>query len=294
MSRVLVTGANGFIGSAVCPALASAGHTVRAAVRAHAKDQMAGGHRVELCEIGDIGPDTDWTLALDGVDTVVHLAGRAHLPTAAAHEIDACERINAAGTARLAQQAAGLGVHRFIFVSSIKVHGDRSGASPFTEESPARPGDPYGRSKWQAEKTLRQVEEDSGMAVVILRVPLVYGAGVKANFLRLLRWAESGIPLPLGRIRNRRSMIGLGNLIDFIRLCTVASPAESLADGETFLVADGEHLSTPELFRRVAGYFHRPARLVPVPPRMLMAGARLLGKPDIAQRLCGSLTVDIG
>ena len=323
MSRILVTGANGFIGSAVCPALAAAGHTVRAAVRRRADSmadggQMVGGHNfgghnfywhtvdgrqgksaddgtrgepgIELCEIGDIGPDTDWIPALEDVEIVIHLAGRAHLPTAAAHEIEAGVRVNVAGTGRLARQAASRGVRRLVFASSIKVHGDRSAESPFTEESPVRPGDPYGRSKWQAEKTLRQVEEDSGMAVVILRLPLVYGPGVKANFLRLLRWVEAGVPLPLGSIRNRRSMIGLGNLADFIRLCV----KESSAAGETFLAADGVDLSTPELIRRIAGYFHRPARLVPVPPRMLVAGARLLGKSEIAQRLCGSLTVDIG
>lgn len=272
MTRILVTGASGFVGQALCPELRRRGHEVVAASRA---------------EVGDIGPATDWPLA--GIEAVVHLAARVHvMADAAADPWGEYRRVNVEGTRRLAEQAAGAGVRRLVFLSSIKVNGDDSGERPFTEDDPPDLDDPYGRSKWQAEQALAEVAGASGLEVVTVRPPLVYGPGVKANFLALMRACRRRLPLPLGAVANRRSLIGLNNLVDALALC-VAHPA---AAGRTYLVRDGEDLSTPELIRRLSRALGVAPRLLRVPPALLRLGGRIAGRRAAVERLLGSLVVD--
>lgn len=279
--RVLVTGATGFVGRALCEQLIAAGHEVIPAVRFRA------GLPNESV-VGDIGSSTDWRLALVGCDAVVHLAARVHMMQDNAHDSLALYReINTEATLNLARQAAEAGVKRFVFISSIKVNGE-GGDAAYREFDVPVPADAYAISKWEAEQGLRRIARETGLEVVILRPPLVYGPGVKANFLRLMQWVQKGWPLPLGAIRNRRSLLYLGNFVDAIRLC-VEHPD---AAGQTFLLDDGEPVSTPELVRAIARAMGRPARLLAVPVGGLgMAGA-LRGKRAAVARLTGSLYVD--
>ena len=222
---------------------------------------------------------------------MVHTAARVHLlRDGAADPLAAFRRVNVQGTLDLAQQAAAAGVRRLVFISSVKVHGETTalGTPYFADDAPA-PRDAYGSSKMEAEDGLRSIAATSGMEVVIIRPPLVYGPGVKANFQVMLRWLSRGMPLPLGAIHNQRSLVALDNLVDLIVTCT-HHPA---AANQTFLVSDGEDMSTTQLLRRLGQAMGRPARLIPVPPALLKAGAAMLGKPGLAQRLCGSLQVDI-
>jgi nucleoside-diphosphate-sugar epimerase len=230
---------------------------------------------------------------LAGVSVVIHCAARVHVMNEEATEpLAEFRRVNVAGTLRLARQAAEAGVRRFLFVSSIKVNGEHSQPGrPFTADQHPAPGDPYGVSKCEAETGLRALSQETGMEVVIIRPPLVYGPGVKANFLAMMRWLWRGVPLPLGGITdNRRSLVFLDNLVDLIVTC-IDHPA---AANQTFLVSDDEDLSTTALLRRMAAALGRPARLVPVPVGLITLGARMIGRPGVAQRLCGSLQVDIG
>lgn len=279
--RVLVTGATGFVGRALCTALKESGHTVVPAVR---RESGLPGEVV----VGDIGPSTDWRDALPGCDAVVHLAARVHMMRDTAPDPLAAHRAaNTEATLNLARQAARGGVKRFVFISTIKVNGEGRDA-PYRETDAPAPQDAYAISKWEAEEGLYQIAEETGLEIVILRPPLVYGPGVKANFLRLMRLVEKGWPLPLGAIRNRRSLLYLGNFVDAIRLCT-EHPA---AAGQTFLLDDGEAVSTPELIRRLAHAMGRPARLLPVPVGLLEFAGALLGKRAAVARLTGSLHVD--
>jgi nucleoside-diphosphate-sugar epimerase len=224
---------------------------------------------------------------LIGVDIVVHLAARVHvMRDSATDPLAEFRRVNVAGTERLALAAATAGVRRFVFLSSVKVNGEKGG---YNESDPPAPQDAYGISKHEAELGLRVIAAETGMEVVIIRPPLVYGPGVKANFHVLLWAVARGVPLPLGAIHNRRSLVALDNLVDIIVTC-IDHPA---AANQTFLVSDGEDLSTTELIRHLARAMGRPARLIPVPASVLMAGATLLGKREVAARLCGSLQVDI-
>jgi UDP-glucose 4-epimerase len=209
---------------------------------------------------------------------------------AAFDPLTAYRLINVAGTLNLAEQAAAAGVQRFVFISSIKVNGEGTDPGTFysATDDPS-PIDPYGVSKLEAEVGLRKLAQLSGLEVVIIRPPLVYGPGVKANFFRMMRWVYRGLPLPLGAIHNRRSFVGIDNLVDLIMICASGTRAAN----ETFLVSDGEDLSTTDLLRRLGQALNRPARLLPVPCGLLQAGAALLGRYDVAQRLCGSLQVDI-
>lgn len=281
--NVLVTGANGFVGRAACAALRQARYTVVPAVR-----RSCG--LAEERVVGEIGPHTVWLAALSGVDTVVHLAARVHvMRDTAANPLAAFRQVNVAGTLNLARQSAVAGIRRFVFVSSIKVNGEERNLA-YTEADAPAPEDAYGISKWEAEQGLRQIAAETGMDIVILRPPLVYGPGVEANFLALMRAVAHGIPLPLGAIDNRRSLIFVGNLADAI-LRSLEHPA---AAGKTFLVSDGEDVSTPELVRRMAYALGRPARLVSLPAPILRAVATLAGKSAQATRLMDSLIIDSG
>jgi UDP-glucose 4-epimerase len=283
----LVTGATGFVGTNLAARLVEAGRFfVRAAVRRESDELPTD---VERTVVGDLTPVTVWQPALAGAAAVVHLAARVHvMRDSAADPLAEFRRVNVAVTLNLARQAAAWGVKRFVFLSSVKVNGE-SGSVIYRETDLPAPKDAYGISKYEAERGLREIATETGMDVVIIRPPLVYGPGVKANFLALMRVVARGIPLPLGAIDNRRSLVALDNLLDLIVTC-IDHPA---AANQTFLVSDGEDLSTTELIRRLARAMDRPARLIPVPTTVLMAGATLLGKREVATRLCGSLQVDI-
>jgi nucleoside-diphosphate-sugar epimerase len=279
MSRVLVTGATGFIGRGLVERCVADGIALRAALRTPSPLP------VETVVVGEIGPDTDWGAALQGIDAVVHLAGRAHVMR---HETDALaqfRRVNAAGTARLAVQAEAAGVRRFVLVSSVKAAADTS-ARPLTETDPARPGTPYGISKLEGEAALTAAAHR--METVILRPPLVYGPGVAANFRALLRLVDSGWPSPLSAVSNRRSLIARDNLMDAI---VVALAAPGAACG-VFYVSDGEPLSTPALIAALAKALGKPARLFPMPPALLRRAVFMLGRADAADSLLGSLEID--
>jgi UDP-glucose 4-epimerase len=242
-------------------------------------------------QVGDLGAQTDWSAALTGVDAVVHTAARVHvMQEAAADPLVEFRRVNAQGTLSLARQAARAGVQRFVFISSIKVNGEvtRPGC-PFTVRDLPAPVDAYGISKQEAEAGLRDIAFQTGMEVVIIRPPLIYGPGVKANFAALMRAVQRGWPLPLGAVHNQRSLVGLDNLVDLIAVCLVHPRAAN----QTFLVSDGHDLSTSQLVQRLARAAGVSALLLPVPVWVLQAGAALLGRGDAVQRLCGNLQVDI-
>jgi nucleoside-diphosphate-sugar epimerase len=287
--RVLVTGATGFVGRAVLSRLGRDGaYRALGSVRRRGVGDPDG---VELVAVGELEADTNWAAALHGVDAVVHTAARVHVMRESATDpLAEFRRVNVAGTLALARQAAAAGVRRFVFVSSIKVNGEGTGPRrPYRADDPPAPVDPYGVSKLEAEQGLRLVAADSGMDVTIIRPVLVYGPGVKGNFLTMLKWIAAGVPLPLGRIDNARSLVALDNLVDLI-VCCLDHPA---AAGGTFLVSDGDDVSTTVLLRRLGEALRRPARLLPVPAGLLLAAARLSRSEAIADRLCGSLQVDI-
>ena len=288
MMRVLVTGANGFLGRALCHTLTEYGYLVRGAVRSSVKSYQLPS-AVEPLVIGDVGPNTDWKNSLTDVEIIIHLAARVHVMKEKA--IDPWGeflRINTVVTKRLARLAVFSGVRRFVFVSTIKVNGEQTKETPFTEADPPCPQDYYALSKWQAEQALQQIAKETGLEVVIVRLPLVYGPGVKGNFLRLIKWTDSGMPLPLAKINNRRSLIGVENLADLLLRC-VQHPQ---AAGETFLAADGAALSISKMIRSLASALGRPARLFSLPKAPLRLAARILNREDIMDRLFGSLMVD--
>ncbi|MGF6329457.1 nucleoside-diphosphate-sugar epimerase [Pseudomonas sp. BS3782 TE3695] len=284
--KVLVTGASGFVGEALVFRLLvdkkfSPIAAARGAKRLHG-----------LCPVVSFDLTHAKILpALDDIQVVIHAAARVHVMNETA--IDALaefRKVNVEGTLRLAQRAAESGVKRFIFISSIKVNGESTlPGKPFKADDQPNPLDPYGVSKYEAEEALKQLGRDTGMEVVIIRPPLVYGPGVKANFLSMLSWLNKGIPLPLGAIRNQRSLVAIGNLVNLIVTC-IDHPA---AANQTFLASDGEDLSTTQLLRRLSKALGKSARLLPMPEWLLKLAASTLGKQAFAQRLCGSLQVDI-
>jgi nucleoside-diphosphate-sugar epimerase len=285
--QIFITGGSGFIGHAVCTALVEAGHSVTCVARSSRR--LPSGCQEVF--VPSIGPETDWMDSLEGVEAVVHLAARAHVMREdAADPLDAFRQVNALGTLRLARAAAEAGVRRFVFLSSVKVNGDVTGDRPFTETDPADPGDPYASSKLEAEQGLAEIAGEGGMEIVVLRPPLVYGPGVKGNFLSLLQLCDRGLPLPLGGIANRRSLLSLDNLVDAIGLC-LTHPA---AAGGTYLLRDGEDLGTAELIRRLSAALGRPPRLFAVPTTLLKTLGRCLGRRAEMERLLGSLVVDDG
>ena len=278
---ILVTGANGFVGNAVVLALGEG--EARGAVRSSLSS-------CGNCVVGDIDSRTNWLAALDGITTVVHTAARVHImDDRSDNPLSEYRRVNVDGTLNLARQAESKGVHRFIFLSSIKVNGEFSEGGVFTADDVPRPMDSYAVSKMEAEIGLREIARKGGMEVVIIRPPLVYGPGVKANFLTMMRWLQKGVPLPFGAIHNRRSLVGLDNLVDLIVACT-NHPA---AANQTFLVSDDDDLSTTQLLSKVGCCLGKKPMLLPVPQKLLQLVLFLLGRKDFAQRLCGSLQVDI-
>ncbi len=288
---ILVTGATGFVGDSLVRRLSSEGACdgVVAAVRS----KVAAGwpDAVKQVKVGELLHTTDWRMALIGVNSIVHCAARVHvMEDDEADPLRAYRQVNVAGTLNLARQAAQAGVRRFVFVSSIKVNGEATDLGrPFTADDTPSPLDPYGVSKMEAERGLRDLEAQTGMEVVIVRPPLVYGPGVKANFAAMIDWIDRGIPLPLGAIHNARSLVALDNLVDLLMTC-IQHPT---AAGQTFLVSDGEDVSTTELLRRTANALGKKVFLLPVPTSALEAVAAVLGKSAVAHRLCGSLQVDI-
>jgi nucleoside-diphosphate-sugar epimerase len=286
--RVALTGYTGFIGSAVADRLKSKPGFLRVAVRGR---QEVEGAEWEVYRFEELAAHTSWERFVASIDVVIHCAARVHIMGKQCFDsLDEFRKVNVAGTLSLARQAAAAGVKRFIFISSIKVNGEKTEHDkPYTAESVPSPVDPYGISKLEAELGLQALAAETGMEVTIIRPVLVYGPGVKANFRNMMGWLDRRLPLPLGAIRNKRSMIALDNLTDLIVTC-VDHPA---AANQIFLVSDDEDLSMTELLQRTAKALHKPAFLIPVPPFLLNSAARLLGKPEIAQRLCGSLQVDI-
>jgi nucleoside-diphosphate-sugar epimerase len=297
---IAVTGANGFVGRVLCDQLRSQGFGVRRLMRS------TSGSDTNVIQTGDINPKTDWSTALDGISTVIHCAARAHVMNdLATDSLAAYRSVNVGGTRRLAEQAVACGVKRLVFLSSVKVNGEKTEVGkPFlspglpstrngwTKQSPFQtpvPEDDYGISKWEAEQALWQVAQQTGLEVVVVRSPLVYGPGVRANFLRLMRMVQRGWLLPFGLVNNRRSMVALDNLVDLLIRC-VESPK---ASRQTFMVSDGQDLSTPQLVRGLARVMGVPARLVPVPHWMLRLGGKLIGRQEEIERLIGSLQVDI-
>ncbi|MFA6178263.1 MAG: SDR family oxidoreductase [Candidatus Methylopumilus sp.] len=287
MTKVLVTGASGFVGRILCSELGRRGYKVRGAVRNLSRKSRL---TCELVEIEDLNSLTDWSSILDGIDVVIHLAARVHLMhDDAVDPLAEFRKTNVEGTSKLAIAAATNGVKRLVFLSSIKVNGEQANESyPFTESDLPELLDPYAISKWEAEQVLRRVEHETGLEVVIIRPPLVYGAGVKANFLHLMKVVDGGVPLPMGAIDNHRSIIYVENLVDALITCA----RHHAAAGQTYLVSDGEPLSTPQLVRAMADALHRPSRIFSIPLRVMRVIAKLAGKSAVVDRLTQSLVVD--
>lgn len=285
---VAVTGADGFIGSQLCKTLVSNGLAVRALQR---KTESSLAQGIEYFPIGDIDADTDWSEALDGVSSVVHLAGRVHrMDDRHTDATDVYYMVNVEGTRRLAEFASSAGVKRIVFLSTVKIHGERTEDRAFNEDDPPNPVGPYAMSKWEAERALREIGAENRLEVVVIRPPLVYGPGVRANFLRLMSLVDRRMPLPLGAVGNKRSLVGLGNLVAIIMLCL----RHPKAAGETFFVSDGHDLSTPELVRRIAAALKRRCVLLPIPASILEIVGRMLGRGETIRRLVESMRVDTG
>ncbi|MBH3359961.1 SDR family oxidoreductase [Pseudomonas guariconensis] len=286
--RILLTGATGFVGAGVLR-YAEGRQDIQWVAALRRASDIATCERVHI--INGMDSATDWSEALAGVDVVIHAAARVHVMQDNAEDpLAEFRKTNVEGTLRLARQAASAGVRRFVFISSIKVNGE--GTDPgqrYSADDKPMPVDPYGISKREAEDALRSLALATDMEVVIIRPVLVYGPGVKANFQSMMRWLNIGVPLPLGSIDNKRSLVSLSNLADLILTC-VKHPA---AANQTFLASDGEDLSTSQLLRELGNALGKPARLLPLPAVLVQLVATVLGKKDIAQRLCGSLQVDI-
>ncbi len=289
--KLLITGSNGFVGLPLSQYLMTVGHQVVGAVRSRNSLHIVNS-KIHLKSIGDIDEITNWSDCLSGVECIIHLANRAHIMNEkSSNSLALYRKVNTAGTINLARQAAAAGTKRFIFISSIKVNGESTlPGQTLNPKDQHIPVDPYGLSKYEAEIGLKLIAEQTGLEVVVIRPPLIYGPGVKANFLKMMQWVEKGIPLPLGAIQNQRSMLGLDNLINFIELCLTYPDAA----GQTFLVSDDHDVSTTELLKEIAAAMHRPSRLLSIPQYFIEKFLILLGQRHISERLCGSLQLDIG
>lgn len=290
--RMLITGANGFVGRVLCDAALVRGFDVKAATRTSCPFNDRFNDRIESAVVGAVDGATDWTTALQGVDVVIHLAARVHVMREEAMDpLAEFRRVNTAGTVHLARTAVAAGVKRLVYVSTIKVNGEETppGRRYSELDSPA-PQDPYGVSKWEAEQALRSLALESGLQVAIVRPPLVYGAGVKGNFAQMLQAVARGIPLPFAAVNNRRDLLYVGNLVEALLVCA-SHPA---AAGQTFLLSDGEPVSTPELLRRLAQALGVADRVFPFPPVLLKLAGKLAGRTAQIERLLGSLQIDSG
>jgi len=287
--KIMVTGANGFVGRVLCSELVKRGVPVCAALRAEVSSDLA---CCDVIRISGINSNTEWRDSLQEVTTVVHLAARVHvMHDDAIDPVEEFRKVNVAGTERLARSAAASGVKRLVYVSSIKVNGEAtSGETKFTESDVPSPQDPYGISKMEAELALHRVAAETGLEIVIVRPPLVYGAGVKGNFAQILKVLDKGIPLPLASVHNQRSLVYVENLVDALILCAT----HPVAAGQTYLVSDGEDVSTPALLRQLGAAMGHPARLFSCPPALLRVAGRMIGKSDQIERLLGSLRVNSG
>lgn len=286
--NILITGANGFVGRHLSALLIARGHRVSAAVRR--ADAALPTGVAEVHAVGDIGPNTCWDGVLDGIDAVIHLAARAHVMRDTDPDpLASFRRVNVAGTERLARAAAQAGVGQFVYLSSVKVHGESSAKNtPYTEAMAPAPEDAYGLSKLEAEQALAAISADTGLSLTVFRPPLVYGPGVRANFERLVKAVRRGIPLPFGAVRNRRSLVYVGNLADAV----AASLSRPEALGQTFLVCDGPAVSTAELIRAIAAALQVKPRLLRIPPALLETAASLAGKRAEIRRLLGDMAID--
>ena len=287
--NILVTGGTGFVGKGIIARLSA--HPTIEITAITRRPTAEWEHGINYVEVPDIAENADWSGALSGKDIVIHAAALAHVAhSSSAEALAEFRRVNTEATIQLAQAAVKAKVKRFIFISSIKVNGETTmPGRPFTADDAPAPHDAYGISKMEAEIALQKIGRDSGMEIVIIRPPLVYGPGVKANFKILIKLAKLGIPLPLGSIHNKRSLVALGNLVDLITVCT-KHPA---AANQVFLVSDDEDISTTALLKRIAQAMGKPALLFPFPAAILMLAAKLTGRQESAQKLCGSLQVDI-
>lgn len=286
MGKILLTGGSGYIGSAVYKQLLlDRKHSILLASR----DKEPIHFSCDVFYYLGLSKSTEWSSALSEINTVVHIAGRAHiLKEQEAESIKIFHTVNVEGTLQLAKQAALSGVKRFIFISSIGVNGNVN-QSPFTEQDEPNPQEPYALSKWEAEKGLRKISEESDMELVVIRPPLVYGPLAPGNFRRLVGAIKKGILLPFGAIHNKRTLVGLDNLVDLIITC-IDHPD---ATNQTFLAGDNEDVSTTQLLQKIGKALGRPVRLIPVPLILLQGGAKILGRSELAHRLLGNLQIDI-
>lgn len=288
MKKVLVTGATGFVGRHLCESLVSSGYVVTGTTRF--LENRSSPENYELRIAGDFGTEIDWGPILRDADYVVHLAARVHVMSEDAEDpLTEFRRVNSWGSKELAEGAAIAGVKRLIYVSTVKVLGEKTEGRPFRHTDSAAPCDPYAISKFEAEESLSRIAIEKGLEIVIFRPPLIYGPGVGGNFRRVLGLVARGIPLPLGLIRNVRSMLAVSNLCDVIRISLEHPDAAS----KTFLVADGADISTPQLFRIIGEFMDKPVRLLPVPENLLRLGGKMFRRSNEVTRLCDSLQIDI-
>ncbi|MCX5784292.1 MAG: NAD-dependent epimerase/dehydratase family protein [Elusimicrobia bacterium] len=288
--RIVVTGAGGFIGRHLCRALKKSGFQVLGCVM-EPEQKAAIREEVEVFVSGKIDGSTAWHNALKKDDIVVHLAARVHVMRETASDpLEAFRRVNVTGTENLARQAAAAGATRIVFMSTVGVNGNNSGERAYIESDPPQPHNYYSVSKHEAEEKLSRISAETGLEAVMLRAPLVYGPEAPGNFFALIKVVSKGLPLPLASIRNRKSFVYIGNLVNAIILCCT----HTAAAGNTYLVSDGEDISTPELIRRLANALGRPPRLFPFPPALMRLAGKLTGKTTAVDRLLGSLVVDSG